>query len=188
MKKILESASFAAAKHTHQRRKNAGDTPYINHPLEVAHILATVGGIIDEDVLSAALLHDTLEDTDTLPEEISDRFGPAVLAYVQEVSDDKSLSKADRKRLQVEHAPALSHGAKLIKLADRIANLRSIVHEPPAGWPVSRQAEYFEWSKRVFLGLRNTNTALEKLFLGEFGEGYATVQARENDPGFTNCL
>src|SRR5690606_4611493 len=98
------------------------------------------------------------------------------------------LSKADRKRLQVEHAPALSHGAKLIKLADRIANLRSIVHEPPAGWPVRRQAEYFEWSELVFHGLRNTNEALEKLFLSEYGEGYDIVRAREKDPGFTNCL
>ena len=188
MKKVLESASFAAAKHTHQRRKNAGDTPYINHPLDVAYLLASVGGITDEDILSAALLHDTIEDTDTLPEEILGRFGATVLSYVLEVSDDKMLPKVERKRLQVEHAPALSHGAKLIKLADRIANLRSIVHEPPAGWPVRRQAEYFEWSELVFHGLRNTNEALEKLFLREIGEGYATVQARENDPGFTNCL
>lgn len=186
MKKVLESASFAAAKHTHQRRKNAGDTPYINHPLEVARLLATVGGITDEDVLSAALLHDTIEDTGTTPEEISARFGNTVLSYVLEVSDDKSLPKAERKRLQVEHATALSHGAKLIKLADRIANLRSIVHEPPAGWPVSRQAEYFEWSQRVFLGLRNTNAALEKLFLSEYGEGFEIVRAREKDPGYTN--
>ncbi len=186
MKKILESASFAARKHTNQRRKNVGDTPYINHPLEVAHLLSTVGGITDEDILSAALLHDTIEDTDTLPEEISGRFGAAVLAYVLEVSDDKMLPKAERKRLQVEHAPALSPGAKLIKLADRIANLRSIVHEPPAGWPVRRQAEYFEWSQRVFQGLRNTNEALETLFLREFEDGYTIVLARENDPDFTN--
>lgn len=186
MKKVLESASFAAAKHTHQRRKNAGDTPYINHPLEVAHLLATVGGVTDEDVLSAALLHDTIEDTDTLPEEIAGRFGPEVLSYVLEVSDDKLLPKAERKRLQEEHAAALSHGAKLIKLADRIANLRSIVHEPPEGWPVSRQAEYFKWSQRVFQGLRNTNEALENLFLMEYEDGYRIVQAREKDPGYAN--
>ncbi len=186
MKKVLESACFAAAKHTHQRRKNAGDTPYINHPLEVTHLLATVGGVTDEDVLSAALLHDTIEDTGTTPEEISLRFGATVLSYVLEVSDDKSLPKTERKRLQEEHAPALSHGAKLIKLADRIANLRSIVHEPPAGWPVSRQAEYFRWSQRVFQGLRNTNEALERLFLSEYEEGYAVVLAREKDPGYSN--
>lgn len=137
MKKVLESACFAAKKHTNQRRKNAGNTPYINHPLEVAHLLATVGGVTDEDILSAALLHDTIEDTETLPGEISARFGDVVLSYVLEVSDDKMLPKAERKRFQVEHAPFLSNGAKLIKLGDRIANMRSIVHEPPAGWPPS---------------------------------------------------
>jgi len=182
MEKVLQSASFAARKHTNQRRKNAGDTPYINHPLDVACLLASVGGITDEDILSAALLHDTIEDTETLPEEISGRFGLEVLAYVMEVSDDKTLPKTERKRLQVEHAPGLSHGAKLIKLADRISNLRSIVHEPPEGWPVRRQLEYFDWSKRVFMGLRNTNEALENLFLNEYEEGYRIVRARENDP------
>ena len=100
MKNVLESACFAAKKHTNQRRKNAGNTPYINHPLEVAHLLATVGGVTDEDILSAALLHDTIEDTETLPGEISARFGDVVLSYVLEVSDDKMLPKAERKRFQ----------------------------------------------------------------------------------------
>jgi len=186
MKKVLESACFAAKKHTNQRRKNAGNTPYINHPLEVAHLLATVGGVTYEDILSAALLHDTIEDTETLPGEISARFGDVVLSYVLEVSDDKMLPKAERKRFQVEHAPFLSNGAKLIKLGDRIANMRSIVHEPPAGWPPLRQAEYFKWSQMVFQGLRNTNEALENLFEEEFVQGYQVILAREKDPDYTN--
>jgi GTP diphosphokinase / guanosine-3',5'-bis(diphosphate) 3'-diphosphatase len=181
MKKVLESACFAAKKHISQRRKNVGDTPYINHPLEVAYLLSSVGGITDEDILSAALLHDTLEDTDTSADEILSVFGPTVLGYVLEVSDDKTLPNTERKRLQVEHAAALSYGARLIKLGDRIANLRSVVSEPPKGWPVNRQIDYFDWSFKVFHGLRKTNEALEELFLKEYNEGLTIVRQRKSE-------
>lgn len=178
MIKVLESACFAAKKHTFQRRKNIGATPYINHPLEVAYILSSCGRITDEDILSAALLHDTIEDTDTREDEILTIFGPSVLNYVLEVSDDKSLPKAERKRIQVEHAETLSYGAKLIKIADRIANLRSVVSEPPKDWSVERQIGYFEWSLEVFKGLRKTNEPLETLFLKEHEEGLNIVRQR----------
>ncbi|HOY50552.1 MAG TPA: HD domain-containing protein [Prolixibacteraceae bacterium] len=178
MKKVLEAALFAAGKHRNQKRKGVDGTPYINHPLEVAYLLNAVGGITDEDILSAAILHDTVEDTGTSPEELVSRFGEEVARYVLEVSDDKQLPKEERKRLQVEHAPHLSYGARLIKLGDRIANLRSVVSEPPAGWPVERQIRYFEWSRAVFKGLGPTNPPLEELFLREFDEGFRIVSAR----------
>jgi GTP diphosphokinase / guanosine-3',5'-bis(diphosphate) 3'-diphosphatase len=189
MKKILEAAFFAARKHTHQRRKNIEDIPYINHPLEVTHLLSSVGGISDEDVLCAALLHDTVEDTGTKASEIETRFGPAVAGYVLEVSDNKALPKAERKKLQVKHARSLSTGATLIKLADRISNLRSIASEPPKGWPVERQLEYFKWSKEVFDQLPETNLPLEELFRKEFKEGLDKVLARkDNEQSFQNKM
>jgi GTP diphosphokinase / guanosine-3',5'-bis(diphosphate) 3'-diphosphatase len=189
MKKILEAAFFAARKHTHQRRKNIEDIPYINHPLEVTHLLSSVGGITDEDILCAALLHDTVEDTGTMASEIETRFGQVVAGYVLEVSDNKALPKAERKRLQVMHAGSLSRGATLIKLADRISNLRSIASEPPKGWPVERQLEYFKWSMEVFEQLPETNEALEELFRKEFKAGWDKVLARmEHEQSFQTKL
>jgi guanosine-3',5'-bis(diphosphate) 3'-pyrophosphohydrolase len=185
MKKILEAAFYAAHKHTHQRRKNIEDIPYINHPLEVAHLLSSVGGISDEDILCAALLHDTVEDTGAKASEIETRFGPAVTGYVLEVSDNKTLPKAERKKLQVKHAGSLSTGATLIKLADRISNLRSIASETPKGWSVERQLDYFKWSKEVFDQLPDTNLPLEELFRKVYNEGLDKVLARkENELSF----
>jgi guanosine-3',5'-bis(diphosphate) 3'-pyrophosphohydrolase len=122
---ILSAAAFAAAKHRNQRRKDAEASPYINHPIALAELLAFVG-IEDLEVLQAALLHDTVEDTDTSFQELEERFGKAVADIVQEVTDDKALPKGERKRLQVEHAAQLSREAKLVKLADKICNLRDI--------------------------------------------------------------
>jgi guanosine-3',5'-bis(diphosphate) 3'-pyrophosphohydrolase len=179
MKKVLEAAHFAAEKHTHQRRKNVEDIPYVNHLLEVANLLASVGNVSDEDVLSAALLHDTIEDTGTEEREIEAVFGCRVLGYVLEVSDNKALPKAERKRLQVKHAHALSEGATLIKLADRISNLRSIAAEAPKGWTVDRQEEYFRWSMEVFEQLPRVNEALENLLLKVHVSGLEIVKARK---------
>jgi guanosine-3',5'-bis(diphosphate) 3'-pyrophosphohydrolase len=182
MSKILEAAYFAAKKHTNQRRKNIEDTPYINHPVEVAFLLASVGGISDEDILSAALLHDTIEDTGTLAEDIKSQFGSIVLGYVQEVTDNKSLPSHERKKMQVKHAGMLSDGATLIKLADRISNLRSVASEPPRWWPAQRQIDYFEWSQKVFSNLRKINRPLELLFMKEYTEGLKIVsQRKENE-------
>jgi guanosine-3',5'-bis(diphosphate) 3'-pyrophosphohydrolase len=179
MKKVLEAAHFAAEKHTHQRRKNIEDIPYVNHLLEVVHLLSSVGNITDGDILSAALLHDTLEDTGTKEREIEAVFGSRVLGYVLEVSDNKALPKAERKRLQVKHAHALSEGATLIKLADRISNLRSIAAEAPRGWTVDRQEEYFRWSMEVFEQLPRVNEALENLLLKVHASGLEIVKARK---------
>jgi GTP diphosphokinase / guanosine-3',5'-bis(diphosphate) 3'-diphosphatase len=179
MKKVLEAAFFAANKHTNQRRKNIEDTPYINHLIEVAHILASSGGITDEDILSAAFLHDTIEDTGTKEKEISDLFGTKISGYVMEVTDNKSLPKAERKRLQEVHAGSLSEGAVLIKIADRISNLRAIATVPPQGWSMKRQITYYDWSDRVFRNMKKTGNPVERLFAEEFDKGYQILLQRK---------
>ena len=161
---ILKAAQFAAHKHRDQRRKDAAASPYVNHPIELANVLKLEGGIDDPLVLCAALLHDTIEDTDTTADELRAQFGSAVTSVVLEVSDDQQLPKARRKALQIEHAPHLSHAAKLVKLADKICNLRDVVDHPPAGWPLSRRQEYFDWARQVIDGLRGAHPGLERIF------------------------
>ena len=167
---LLDAALFAAEKHRHQRRKDAAASPYINHPLTVAHILAEEGGIEDPVVLIAALLHDTLEDTDTTAKELEAKFGPEITGVVLEVTDDTSLPAKERKRLQVEHAPGASPKAKLVKLADKIANLRDLSHAPPTGWSKSRKQDYFDWARAVVAGLRGVNRRLEAAFDVDFSQ------------------
>ena len=164
MNRIISAISFAADKHRNQRRKDIEASPYINHPIALANILANEASIEDEKVLVAAILHDTIEDTETTAAELADLFGDDVTAIVLEVSDDKSLPKAERKRLQVEHAPTISRRAKLVKLADKIANLRDIAASPPADWSLKRQQEYFDWAKAVVDGLRGIHPTLERIF------------------------
>ena len=159
---LLKAVQFAAAKHSTQRRKDVVASPYINHPIEVAHVLASVGGITDVITLAAAILHDTIEDTETTPEELEDQFGPDVRSLVEEMTDDKSLPKARRKDLQIEHAPGLSEAAKAIKLADKIANVGDVATNPPSTWSLSRRIEYLDWTERVVAGCRGTNPALER--------------------------
>jgi guanosine-3',5'-bis(diphosphate) 3'-pyrophosphohydrolase len=162
--KLLQAISFAAQKHTTQKRKGADAQPYINHPLEVLNLLGNVGKVEDYDVLIAAVLHDTIEDTETSAEEITELFGATVCQYVFEVTDDKSLPKAERKQLQIEHAPHLSVGAKYIKLADKISNIRDVSENPPDGWSIERRREYIKWGENVIAGLRGANENLENYF------------------------
>lgn len=161
---VLAAVAFAADKHTRQRRKNAEESPYINHPIAVASVLWREARISDPIVIVGAILHDTVEDTDTSLEEIADHFGDTVSAIVAEVSDDKSLPSAERKRLQIEHAPKASFRAQQVKLADKICNLRDIAVSPPAGWSVERCRTYFDWSRAVVEGLRAEHPALAELF------------------------
>jgi guanosine-3',5'-bis(diphosphate) 3'-pyrophosphohydrolase len=151
---LLKALAFAAHKHRDQRRKDAEASPYINHPIALAQVLAGEGGVTDLEVLAAALLHDTIEDTATTGAELAREFGARIAAMVEEVTDDTKLPKAERKRLQIEHAAGLSDGAKLVKLADKICNLRDVAIRPPAGWDLARRREYFDWAKRVIDGLR----------------------------------
>ncbi|XP_037807695.1 guanosine-3',5'-bis(diphosphate) 3'-pyrophosphohydrolase MESH1 [Lucilia sericata] len=159
--KFMECLQFAAFKHRDQRRKNAYQTPYINHPINVATILSVEGKIDDESVLMAALLHDTVEDTDTTFGEIEELFGTEICNIVREVTDDKTLEKQVRKQLQVEHAANASTKAKLVKLADKLDNLRDLEQILPNGWTEQRREEYFIWAKKVVDNLRGTNKEIE---------------------------
>ncbi len=161
--RIFQALAFAAAKHRDQRRKDCHASPYINHPIALARVLCEQG-IQDDVVLCAALLHDTLEDTETCPEELKAQFGTAITAIVQEVTDDKRLPKAERKRLQILHAGQASRPARLVKLADKICNLYDLIHAPPVDWDLARQRAYFDWAKAVVDQLRGTHEGLEQAF------------------------
>ena len=161
---LLKALSFAAHKHRDQRRKDAEASPYINHPIALAEVLTGEGGVTDIEVLAAALLHDTIEDTATTLEELCGQFGERIAGMVAEVTDDQDLPKAERKRLQIAHAAGISPGAKLVKLADKICNLRDVAERPPAKWDLQRRQEYFEWAKQVIDQLRGAHPKLEAAF------------------------
>lgn len=162
--RLLDAIAFAAERHKDQRRKDVRQTPYINHPLALARMLACEGGITDVEVLMAAVLHDTVEDTETTEADLRERFGDRVADMVMEVTDDKNLPKARRKALQVEHAHLKSDGAALVKLVDKTCNLADIASSPPAGWSLERRREYFDWAKRVVDGLPPVSVALRRCF------------------------
>ena len=161
---IEKALQFATEKHKNHTRQNKEKSPYIVHPIAVCHILSDVGGVEDAKILAAALLHDTLEDTPTTREELIENFGERICSLVEEVSDDKTLPKHKRKDLQIQHAPELSEGATLIKLADKISNVKDITHMPPIGWDGSRCLEYLNWAEEGILNCPKVNVALETHF------------------------
>ncbi len=169
---ITAACDFAARRHVHQRRKGAAGEPYLNHLAEVAMLLAEATGG-DAVLVAAGFLHDTLEDTETTYDELAARFGDDMAALVGEVTDDKSLPKAERKRRQIEAAPHTSVRARLLKIADKTSNLRAMAVSPPMGWDIARISEYVDWAEKVVAGCRGLNTALEHAF------DAAAVQARE---------
>lgn len=171
LSKLAGALQFAAEQHRMQRRKDADRSPYINHPIALLNVLVNEGNISDTDVLCAAVLHDVIEDcADTardrarLSAEIEDRFGERVLGIVKEVTDDKDLDKTERKRLQVEHAAHLSKEAQLVKLADKIVNLRDVASSPPDDWSSDRRREYFDWAKAVIDAMRRPESRLAERF------------------------
>jgi GTP diphosphokinase / guanosine-3',5'-bis(diphosphate) 3'-diphosphatase len=166
---FIRALAFASRKHSQQRRKDADASPYINHPIALVSILAVEAGIDDRDTLCAALLHDTIEDTDTSVEELVEAFGGPVASLVQEVTDDKRLPKAERKLRQVEHAAHLSPKARSVKLADKIANLRDVADSPPVDWPLARRQEYFDWAKQVVDQIPDPPPKLLSLFMAIYG-------------------
>jgi guanosine-3',5'-bis(diphosphate) 3'-pyrophosphohydrolase len=174
---LLHAAHFAADMHRHQRRKDAAASPYINHPLMVAWMLSSVGGVTYPELLAAALLHDTVEDTDTSLAELEQTFGPTVSALVAEVTDDKSLPKQRRKALQIKHAAQASDAAKQLKIADKIANLRDILANPPADWPLTRKQEYLDWAEKVVCGCRGINAALDACWDATLAEARGKLEA-----------
>lgn len=168
VQEVLRAACFAAERHSTQKRKGAAAEPYVNHLLEVAHLVATALDDPDTNLVKAALLHDTIEDAHVLREELAEKFGPDVADLVAEVTDDKSLKKEERKRLQIENAPKKSPRAAVIKLADKIANLRSILNSPPVDWTFERRREYFKWARNVVDRLPNPNPKLKRVFFETF--------------------
>lgn len=167
---FIDAIAFAAHKHRDQRRKDAQASPYINHPIALARVLAVEGGVTERLALLGAVLHDTVEDTETTEEELVEHFGADVAGVVMEVTDDKSLPKGRRKELQIEHAPHMSRAAKLIKLADKTCNLRDVAQSPPVDWTLERRREYFDWARRVVDGLRDTDPTLEAAFDAAFAQ------------------
>jgi GTP diphosphokinase / guanosine-3',5'-bis(diphosphate) 3'-diphosphatase len=171
LQRLAAALHYAAHCHRNQRRKNEERHPYINHPIGLLHVLAVEAHITDADVLCAAVLHDVIEDCAKNPAERAERateieqqFGACVLKIVEEVTDDKALSKAERKRAQVDHAKHLSHAAKLVKLADKTVNLRDVATSPPVGWPLRRRREYFDWANEVVQAIGPAHARLRKLF------------------------
>ncbi len=161
MNKLIKAFRFAAEKHSLQRRKNISATPYINHAIEVAEYISTVGGITDENVLIAAVLHDSIEDTNTSREEIASHFGNDVLSLVLECSDDKSFDYHERKKLQITNASSKSKNAKMISIADKVCNVQSIINDPPANWSLNRRLAYVKWAIEVMDGLFGHNPTMD---------------------------
>jgi len=161
---VLKAAHFAATKHAAQRRKGVAGEPYINHLLEVAALVTGALAEPDTNLIAAALLHDVIEDTSVTEEELAAEFGSDVAGLVAEVTDDKTLRKSERKRLQIVNAPHKSPRAQILKLADKISNLRAILSSPPPDWTVERKREYFDWAKQVIDGLTAPNQKLKQEF------------------------
>jgi len=161
---LLKALDFAAEKHRDQRRKGGEASPYINHLIDTARLLWRIGKVRDITVMAAAILHDTVEDTETTVELLETEFGGEIAGIVLEVTDDKTLPNDARKRLQVEHAPGLSHRARLVKIADKISNITDILESPPAGWTRKRRLDYIEWAEAVVNRIRGTNLPLERYF------------------------
>jgi guanosine-3',5'-bis(diphosphate) 3'-pyrophosphohydrolase len=180
---ILKALEFAARRHKNQFRKGEDKAPFINHPIQVANLLANDVDEKDPVLLAAAVLHDVIEDTVGTPgekqdliKEIREIFGESVLSLIMEVTDDNSLEKAERKRLQIEEASFKSLNAKKLKIADKILNIRDMAVYPPVGWHPDRIIEYFDWAERVVAGLRGVNFRLEKMFDDSIKEARAKYQ------------
>lgn len=171
LRRLVAALHYAATHHKDQRRKDRDGSPYINHPIALLQILAVEAGVTDADVLCAAVLHDVIEDCAHTEEErvlreaeIEAQFGLQVLDIVRDVTDDKALPQDERKQQQIDQARQLVHGAKLVKLADKTANLRDVAHNPPASWPLERRRAYFDWARAVVDAIGPAHAGLRKLF------------------------
>jgi guanosine-3',5'-bis(diphosphate) 3'-pyrophosphohydrolase len=178
--RLARAYEFAARWHTDQKRKGIKAEPYINHLAEVALLVSESTDGADANLVLSAILHDTIEDTKATFNDLVSAFGQDVAELVKEVTDDKTIPKAQRKRLQVEHAPQLSRRARMIKIADKTSNLRSMLHSPPADWPHERRQRYFAWAKAVVAGARGVNPAIEAAFDAEYEHAIAKGIADRN--------
>jgi (p)ppGpp synthase/HD superfamily hydrolase len=173
---FARALDFAARKHVHQRRKGELAEPYVNHLSDVARLLAAATQGEDVTLVIAGLLHDTMEDTETSFDELAKEFGQEVAELVAEVTDDKSLPKPERKRLQIATAPHKSARARMIKLADKTSNLHSLISSPPRDWSGERIRDYIEWASKVVAGCRGVSAYLEQ----EFETARERVSAQAN--------
>jgi len=173
LEQVFKALDFAADRHKNQRRKGKNKIPFINHPIMVANVLIEQGGVDDPVILIGAILHDTIEDTETSQEEIAEIFGQEVVDLVLEVSDNKNLCKADRKEQQIVTAGMKSDRAKNLKIADKVCNVLDMVRFPP-NWTLKRKLEYVDWSEAVVDRLRGVNAPLEQ----HFDETVAYVRKR----------
>jgi guanosine-3',5'-bis(diphosphate) 3'-pyrophosphohydrolase len=176
MKELIDAILFAAGSHAGQLRKDCV-TPYINHPIEVMHLLVYTGGIEDPEILMAAVLHDVIEDTSSTAEDIAERFGRNVASIVLELTDDVTLPKEKRKQLQLQHAQKLSHAAKLIRISDKICNVYDMLYAPPGDWDMKRRREYLEWANSVVKKIPGTNKGLEAHFEELIEEGFRFLES-----------
>jgi guanosine-3',5'-bis(diphosphate) 3'-pyrophosphohydrolase len=161
---VSEAAEFAARRHSGKARKGRGNEPYVNHLAEVANLLATVADGADTELVAAGWLHDTIEDTETTREELAQKFGNRVADLVDEVTDDMSLPKDRRRQKQIEDAPHKSPGAKLIKIADKVSNVRARIVPRPSAQEREDLIDYVNWAEKVVAGCRGANAALDRIF------------------------
>lgn len=161
---VSEAAEFAAHRHVGMARKGRGDEPYINHLAEVANLLATAMDGRDAELIAAGWLHDTIEDTAVTQEELAQKFGERVADLVAEVTDDMRLPKSVRRELQIVHSPAKSPSAKLIKIADKISNIRARIHADPNADERADLTDYVDWAEKVVAGCRGGNATLDRMF------------------------
>jgi guanosine-3',5'-bis(diphosphate) 3'-pyrophosphohydrolase len=161
---ISEAADFAARRHTGQQRKGRGNEPYVNHLAEVANLLSTASDATDTELVAAGWLHDTIEDTATTREELAQKFGERVATLVVEVTDDMTLPKQERRHKQVVDAPWKSPEAKLIKIADKISNIRARIVPQPNQAERNDLIDYVAWAEKVVAGCRGVNAVLDRMF------------------------
>lgn len=179
LKQLSKAIVFASHKHCNQRRKDSKNSPYINHPLSVMNRLIQAN-VFNRDTLTAAVLHDTIEDTNTTNDEIVQMFGQNVANIVLECSDDKSLPKEVRKQKQIEHAEHVSTEAKLVKLVDKLDNLEDLLNNPPTGWSDKEINGYAYWCYAVHQKIKGINEILDDQFC-ELFEKFNIVVNGEND-------
>ena len=179
---VLRAADAAARWHVHQRRKGSAREPYVNHLLEVASLVAEATEGKDTDLVIAALLHDAIEDQEVPIELIEGEFGKRVADVVSQMTDDKALPKEERKRKQIATAREKSNDAKIIKLGDKISNMRAIAFSPAPDWSVKRRLEYIRWARDVVDGLRGTSPWLEEQFDNAAAEAESSLAVRSRKP------
>jgi guanosine-3',5'-bis(diphosphate) 3'-pyrophosphohydrolase len=161
---VSEAAELAARRHSGMSRKGRGNEPYINHLAEVANLLAAVTDGADAELVAAGWLHDTIEDTETTRHELAERFSERVADLVVECTDDMSLPKAERRHKQIEDGPHKSPDAKLIKIADKVSNIRARILSDPSVAERDDLIDYFDWAEKVVAGCRGGNATLDRTF------------------------